>query len=115
MSNSKILPAISDDKGNIIKIPNNARILSSPLDGSNDNLGCIVSDYANKRDGRNPHYGIDFRAKYGTPVYASASGQVVFSANNKTSLYGETVVLEHDVGDGSVGTLYAHLSERTVE
>ena len=49
MSNSKILPAISDDKGNTIKIPNSARILSSPLDGNNDNLGCIVSDYTNNK------------------------------------------------------------------
>ena len=66
------------------------------------------------------HYGIDYGASYGTPVYASKSG-VVFKSLTKTgdipnygsdgnyvgsfSSYGEQIIIDHE--DGTM-TLYAH-------
>lgn len=56
------------------------------------------------------HWGTDFRAKTGTPVYASLSGKVVLARN----LYftGNTVVIDHGLG---IHTLYAHLSKIAVK
>lgn len=52
------------------------------------------------------HNGIDFRAKIGTPVFASADGKVVFSDLKGTS--GKLIEIEHKDG---FKTIYAHLSE----
>ncbi len=51
------------------------------------------------------HYGVDFAAKQGTPVYAAAHGYVVFSS--WTYEYGNVVMLSH--GDGYM-TVYKHNS-----
>ncbi|MBX2990737.1 MAG: M23 family metallopeptidase [Bacteroidetes bacterium] len=51
------------------------------------------------------HYGIDFAAKQGTPVYAAAHGYVVFSS--WTYEYGNVVMLSH--GNGYM-TVYKHNS-----
>ncbi|MEB3292141.1 MAG: peptidoglycan DD-metalloendopeptidase family protein [Synechococcales bacterium] len=53
------------------------------------------------------HSGIDLGAPHGTPVLASASGQIKFTGNRGG--YGLTILIQH--GDGSVETLYGHLSE----
>lgn len=56
-----------------------------------------------------PHFGLDLRAKVGTPVKASAPGRVVYSAN--TYFGGYTVILDHGY---SLFTVYAHLSKLKV-
>lgn len=53
-----------------------------------------------------PHYGVDFAAKPGTPVWASASGKVVYAGYQRG--YGRVVKVQHSP---SVTTLYAHLSK----
>ncbi len=53
-----------------------------------------------------PHFGVDFRAKIGTPVYAAGSGRVI-SAGWKGG-YGKAVEILHE---GGLRTLYAHLSK----
>lgn len=53
-----------------------------------------------------PHFGIDFRARIGTPVYAAGNGKVV-SAGWKGG-YGKAVEILHE---GGLKTLYAHLSK----
>jgi murein DD-endopeptidase MepM/ murein hydrolase activator NlpD len=53
------------------------------------------------------HSGIDLGAPHGSPVLASASGKVKFAGSKGG--YGLTVMVEH--GEGSVETLYGHLSE----
>ncbi len=58
---------------------------------------------------RSIHWGTDFRAKRGTPVYASLSGKVVLA--RKLYFTGNTVVIDHGLG---IHTLYAHLSKITV-
>jgi murein DD-endopeptidase MepM/ murein hydrolase activator NlpD len=51
------------------------------------------------------HQGIDYKASYGTPVYAVASGSVTYSGWNGG--YGKTIKIKHANG---YTTLYAHLS-----
>ena len=55
---------------------------------------------------RSYHRGTDFRAKVGTPVYASNSGVVRMARNLFYS--GNMVIVDHGV---NIFTLYAHLSE----
>lgn len=52
-----------------------------------------------------PHFGIDLRAKIGTPVRSAGSGKVV-SAGSKGG-YGKAIEIAHE---GGLRTLYAHLS-----
>lgn len=52
-----------------------------------------------------PHYGIDLRAKVGTPVKSAGNGRVV-SAGKKGG-YGNAIEIAHE---GGLKTLYAHLS-----
>jgi len=73
----------------------------------NSRLG---SGYGNRRD---PftfrmafHSGIDFPAVKGTPIYASAGGVVVYSAQRKD--YGHTIEINHGAG---LVTRYAHASK----
>jgi len=57
--------------------------------------------------GRRRHQGIDIFAPMGTPVYASADGEVVYSEKRPTGGFGMAVQLKHS--DGYI-TKYAHLS-----
>lgn len=52
-----------------------------------------------------PHFGIDLRARIGTPVKSAGSGRVV-SAGKKGG-YGKAIEIAHE---GGLRTLYAHLS-----
>jgi len=61
-----------------------------------------VSSPYGRRRGR-MHAGIDLRAPRGTPIYASASGKVVFSGYNRG--YGHLIVIDHGQG---IETAYAH-------
>ncbi|MCH8494529.1 MAG: M23 family metallopeptidase [Balneolales bacterium] len=54
---------------------------------------------------RRPHDGVDFRARIGTPIYATGDGQVSLAGRNGT--YGITIKIDHGYGFES---LYAHLS-----
>ena len=56
------------------------------------------------------HAGVDFEAPHGTPVYAAASGVVVWAG--RQGGYGNHVVIDH--GDG-VRTHYSHLSDIDTE
>jgi hypothetical protein len=61
-----------------------------------------VSSPYGRRRGR-MHAGIDLRAPRGTPIYASASGKVIFSGYNRG--YGHLIVIDHGRG---IETAYAH-------
>jgi murein DD-endopeptidase MepM/ murein hydrolase activator NlpD len=69
--------------------------------------GSLVSPYG-QRWGR-LHSGIDIAAPAGTPIVASASGQVVYAGS--MSGYGLIVVIQHA---GGVATAYAHNSSISV-
>lgn len=55
------------------------------------------------------HSGTDFGADYGTPVWASKSGEVIFAGWNGG--YGNCVIIAHE---GGLSTLYGHMSELAV-
>ena len=59
------------------------------------------------------HRGIDFAARKGTPVLASADGTVTASTDlfENQAKFGKVVTIEHT---GKVTTLYAHLDSRAV-
>ncbi len=60
---------------------------------------------------RKMHYGIDFTAPQGTPIYAVGNGKVI-KVHKSFSGYGNRVEIDH--GYGFV-TLYAHMSEFNVK
>jgi murein DD-endopeptidase MepM/ murein hydrolase activator NlpD len=59
---------------------------------------------------RKKHYGMDFTAKRGTPIYATGNG-VIKRADNRSSGYGKHIRIDHGFGYIS---LYAHLSKYNV-
>jgi murein DD-endopeptidase MepM/ murein hydrolase activator NlpD len=59
---------------------------------------------------RSPHPGLDLRAASGTPVLSSGDGLVTLAQDLYYS--GNTVIVDHG---GGLFTIYAHLSEITVE
>ena len=52
------------------------------------------------------HTGVDIGSSTGNPIWASKDGRVIFAGWKGG--YGNTVVMVH--GDGTVTTLYAHMS-----
>ncbi len=82
---------------------------------SNEDLTRMASGYGWRSDPftkvRKFHYGMDFTAPRGTPVYATGDG-VVTRADNGSAGYGRHIRIDH--GYGYV-TLYAHLSKYNVK
>ncbi len=60
---------------------------------------------------RKKHYGMDFSANRGTPVYATGDGKIA-RADNKASGYGKHIRIDHGFGYVS---LYAHLDDYNVK
>jgi murein DD-endopeptidase MepM/ murein hydrolase activator NlpD len=60
-----------------------------------------------------PHKGLDFAAKTGTPVHATASGTVIAAGPiaENDGRYGNVVIIDH----GGKQSLYAHLSSVNVK
>lgn len=77
----------------------------------NEDLKRMASGFGYRSDPftkiRKFHYGMDFTAPTGTPIYATGDG-VVLKADNSLSGYGNHIEIDH--GYGYV-TLYAHLSK----
>lgn len=68
----------------------------------------ITSMYGKR--GRRFHEGVDLRAPSGTPVFAAADGEVMYSGA-RISGYGKMVVVKHDK---DLVTVYAHNSKNLV-
>jgi murein DD-endopeptidase MepM/ murein hydrolase activator NlpD len=92
-------------------------ILVKPVQGVTSQLyGCIESAFArrnyptcnNKKGGF--HNGLDWAAKYGTPIQAADDGKVI-AAGNAPYAYGIWAAIEHDNG---LVTAYTHMSVRSV-
>ena len=60
---------------------------------------------------RTMHFGMDFSAKTGTPIYATGDGKVV-RADNRAAGFGNHVRINHGFGYESI---YAHMSRITVK
>jgi murein DD-endopeptidase MepM/ murein hydrolase activator NlpD len=72
--------------------------------------GIISSHFGEIRPGGRRHQGIDIANAVGTPIYAAASGTVVFSGWDSGG-YGNLIILEHLNGER---TYYAHNSQNRV-
>jgi murein DD-endopeptidase MepM/ murein hydrolase activator NlpD len=77
----------------------------------NEDLKQMASGYGYRSDPftkiRKFHYGMDFTARTGTPIYATGDG-VVYKADASLSGYGNHIEVNHGFG---YKTLYAHLSK----
>lgn len=82
---------------------------------NNDELTRMASGYGWRSDpftkARKMHWGMDFTAPKGTPIYASGDGKIV-RADNNSSGYGKHIRIDHGYGYIS---LYAHLSKYNVK
>ena len=80
----------------------------------NKDLTRVASGYGYRIDPftkvRRFHYGMDFTAKRGTPIYATGNG-IIKRADNRSSGYGKHIRNDHGFGYVS---LYAHLSKYNV-
>jgi len=80
----------------------------------NENLKRIASGYGWRNDPftkvKKFHYGMDFSAPRGTPVYATGDGRVE-RADNKSTGYGNHIRIDHGYGYTS---LYGHLFKYNV-
>lgn len=76
--------------------------------------GRMTSNYGKRKDPftkkKTFHGGIDIAAPEGTPVYASAEGQIIFAGEK--GAYGQLIVIKHILG---FETRYGHLEEIQVE
>ncbi|MDR0753460.1 MAG: M23 family metallopeptidase, partial [Holosporaceae bacterium] len=72
--------------------------------------GKVISGFGDIKDGI-PNDGINIKAPLGTPVKASAHGEVIYTGN-KLEEFGNTVIVKHD--DGLI-TSYAHLNDIKVK
>jgi murein DD-endopeptidase MepM/ murein hydrolase activator NlpD len=81
---------------------------------SNEDLTRMASGYGMRSDpftkARKMHWGMDFTAPRGTPIYASGDGKVV-RADSGSSGYGKHIRIDHGFGYTS---LYAHLYKYNV-
>lgn len=80
----------------------------------NEDVSRIASGFGYRTDPftktRKKHWGMDFTAPRGTPVYASGDGKVI-KADNTVSGYGKHIKIDHGYGYES---LYAHLYKYNV-
>ncbi|MCS5490812.1 peptidoglycan DD-metalloendopeptidase family protein [Algoriphagus limi] len=67
-------------------------------------------------DFRNIHLGIDIWCKAWTPVYAPLVGKIhSFQDNAGFGNYGATLILEHDLGEKKLYSLYGHLAQEDLK
>ena len=82
---------------------------------NNEDLKRMASGYGWRSDpftkARKMHYGMDFTAPRGTPVYASGDGKIT-RADNNSSGYGKHIRIDHGYGYLS---LYGHVSQYNVK
>ncbi|MCK5443093.1 MAG: M23 family metallopeptidase [Maribacter sp.] len=82
---------------------------------NNDDLTRMASGFGWRSDpftkARKKHWGMDFTAPKGTPIYASGNGKVS-RADNRASGFGKHIRIDHGYGYLSI---YAHLSKYNVK
>ena len=95
-------------------------IFQNPILPPDNTLVDITYRYGSTQNGaREPHHGVEFLNKFGTPVHAAGDGVVQFAGPDKEAVYspwrnfyGNVVVIRHA---NDMYTLYAHLSKIDVQ
>jgi murein DD-endopeptidase MepM/ murein hydrolase activator NlpD len=81
---------------------------------ANEELKRLASGFGFRVDpftkARKMHYGMDFSAEIGTPIYATGDGKII-RADNSSSGFGNHIRIDH--GFGYI-TVYAHLNDYNV-
>ncbi len=117
----KSLVVQSESYDEIVKLAKNKEKLLSHVPAiqpvSNKGLKRIASGFGWRTHPiykiRKFHWGLDFTANTGTPVYAAGAGKIVkVKKSNANYGYGNQVVIDHGFG---YETLYAHLSKIEVK
>jgi len=82
---------------------------------SNKDLSRISSGFGYRIDPhykiRRMHYGTDFAAPRGTPVYATGNGEIIKAEKRSRTGYGKNIIIDHGYG---YKTQYAHLNRLAV-
>lgn len=116
---SKQLYVQSKSLDEIVKLAENKEALLAAMPAiqpvKNEDLTRMASGYGWRSDpftkARKRHWGMDFTAPTGTPIYATGDG-VVIRADQNSSGYGKHIRIDH--GFGYI-TLYAHMSKYNVK
>lgn len=95
-------------------------IFQNPIFPSGNTFVDTAYRYGSTQSGmREPHHGVEFLNKFGTPVHAAGDGVVQFAGPDKEAVYspwrdfyGNVVVIRHA---DEMYTLYAHLSKVDVQ
>lgn len=115
---SKQLYVQSKSLDEIVKLAENKEELLAAIPAiqpvKNEDLTRMASGYGWRSDpftkARKKHFGMDFTAPRGTPIYASGDGKVI-RADQGSAGYGKHVRIDHGFGYIS---LYAHMSKYNV-
>jgi len=115
---SKQLYVQSKSLDEIVKLAENKEGLLAAMPAiqpvKKEDLTRMASGYGWRSDpftkARKKHWGMDFTAPRGTPIYASGDGKVI-RADQRSSGYGKHVRIDHGFGYIS---LYAHMSKYNV-
>ena len=92
----------------LTSIPSIQHVNMSDLKRIASGYGYRIDPFTNMRT---MHFGMDFSAKTGTPIYATGDGRVV-RADNRAAGFGHHVRINHGFGYESI---YAHMSKITVK
>jgi Peptidase family M23 len=95
-------------------------ILQRPIKPpANDIVDSTYPYGSTAKEKRDPHHGVEFLNKFGTPVYAAGDGVVIFAGSDNVAIYspwinfyGNVIVITHH---DDLFTLYAHLSKVDVK
>ena len=95
-------------------------IFQNPIHSPNNTFVDTTYRYGStQNESREPHHGVEYLNKFGTPVHAAGGGVVQFAGLDKEAVYspwkdfyGNFVVIRHE---NEMYTLYAHLSKIDVE
>ena len=99
---------LASNKADLLKaIPSIQPIKNKDLTRMASGFGYRTDPFTKKR---RKHWGMDFTAKKGVPIYATGNG-VIKRADNRSSGYGKHIRIDHGFGYVS---LYAHLSKYNV-
>ena len=99
---------LAENKEALIEaIPSIQPIKNKDLTRMASGYGYRIDPFTKKR---RFHYGMDFTAKRGVPIYATGNG-IIKRADNRSSGYGNHIRIDHGFGYVS---LYAHLSKYNV-